>query len=682
MQRFSKCSPLDQIASIITILLIVISSLVGVTLSQERVSYNIYVVGEDRSLSGSKLEAAGHNVVWQPDALQIKLANLSVFDQVWFVDIFAVPDATGRANLVNFIKSGGKLFFVGDSYKPQRAPLYAWRDSIFNELGAGGVKQSADVNPSQTVYYTNPFHVTSYSPNTVRYIEHGEGRNGSFEQIGNGRVIVGAGLDATGDAIALAFNYGDLTEAVNSRAIIYLNSNNTTNWDLFVENLAKFLGPKDKTVLVAHETKALPDGSGHLRISLHNSREVSGIQLNLQDVPDVFTPIQISTTDRTINFSISYEENAAGVILMVISSEIGGTILPGTGAIIDLVYSVNPDVEMGDSAEIVISDAIVSDRYEVPLITDVMNGKFYCDVLKGDVITDGIIDVIDLVRVIDIILGRPPEATDIEREAADYNSDSEINILDVVAIINNILGREPAALQKNVGNKPGAWNLSRKVLDKGHTQINLPFQLIRDEVLIAAQLTISYDDEKVAIGEPVLMDRAADMTLASYDQDGKLTILIFSADGNSILPENSPVFTLPLSFLTDHISEDLISVDNLILIGEDFQPITLTNVETFNLNREIIPTKYNLLQNYPNPFNLQTEIQYSLPVDATVTLTIYNLLGEEIVKLLHNQEQSAGHYRVHWDGCDKSGVPVSSGIYLYRLLTPDYTNTRKLTVLK
>lgn len=673
----SKISRFSFFLSFAFLLLLSIS--VSVFADNEHISYNIYVVGEDRSNSGNMLAAAGHVVTWQSDALQIKLANLSVYDQVWFVDIFAVPDATGRANLINFIKSGGKLFFIGDSYKADRAPLYAWRDNLFNELGAGGVQQSIDVNPSQTTYYTNPFHVTSYSPNHVHHIEHGEGRNGSFANIGNGEVVVGAGLDATGDAIAITFDYGSMAEAENSRAIVYLNSNNTTNWNFYVENLAKFLGPKDKAVLFVKTTKALPGNTGKLKIALHNTKEISGIQFKLQDIPDLITPLQIRTTYRTANFSVSYEQDETGTLSVVLASEFGYHILQGTGDIVELYYMTKPNILVGDSADILLSDAIVSDKFEEPMLNEIFNGKFYCDVLKGDVVIDGDINVLDLVRVINIILERPPSPEYYELEAADYNSDSQINILDIVAIINSILGREPAGtLAKS---QAQASFIKPEIKLDGNSEIQIPINFSCDQPIISAQLNIRYNHERLKVHSPVLLPRAENMTIAANDKNGILKILIYSLAGNSIANSDQPIFYLPVTVKNNIVDGNLVNLENVILLGENCRVFTLTDVEEINAPQNLIPDSYSLFQNYPNPFNLKTEISYQIPEASAVNLSIYNLLGEEIITLVDKQ-QDAGKYKVLWDGKDKNGTVLPTGVYLYRVQTDQYAKSRKLTILK
>ncbi|UCG62773.1 MAG: T9SS type A sorting domain-containing protein [Candidatus Zixiibacteriota bacterium] len=94
-----------------------------------------------------------------------------------------------------------------------------------------------------------------------------------------------------------------------------------------------------------------------------------------------------------------------------------------------------------------------------------------------------------------------------------------------------------------------------------------------------------------------------------------------------------------------------------------------------------VPSYYSLSYAYPNPFNSHTTIPYSLENPARVDLSVYNLLGQK-VKTLVSGSKPAGEHMISWDGTDSKGEPVSSGIYLYRLRAGDYTNSRKMLLLK
>jgi len=89
-----------------------------------------------------------------------------------------------------------------------------------------------------------------------------------------------------------------------------------------------------------------------------------------------------------------------------------------------------------------------------------------------------------------------------------------------------------------------------------------------------------------------------------------------------------------------------------------------------------LPKVFALHQNYPNPFNPTTTIRYDLPVDARVSLRIYNALGQE-VKVLEDGTESAGFKTVEWNSTNGGGNAVSSGVYFYRLETVGLTNSGK-----
>ncbi len=79
-----------------------------------------------------------------------------------------------------------------------------------------------------------------------------------------------------------------------------------------------------------------------------------------------------------------------------------------------------------------------------------------------------------------------------------------------------------------------------------------------------------------------------------------------------------------------------------------------------------VPNKFALYQNYPNPFNPNTTIRYDLPEQSIVSLTIYDILGRE-VKTLVNGARVMGKHTAIWDGKDRFGIPVSTGMYIYRI---------------
>jgi len=96
---------------------------------------------------------------------------------------------------------------------------------------------------------------------------------------------------------------------------------------------------------------------------------------------------------------------------------------------------------------------------------------------------------------------------------------------------------------------------------------------------------------------------------------------------------------------------------------------------------DIVPLVYQLNSNYPNPFNPNTHISFNLADPGYTTISIYNILGQKIGTLV-NEYKPAGHYSVMWNGTNRSGKPVSSGIYFYRLESNEFTDTKKMLLLR
>ncbi len=115
-----------------------------------------------------------------------------------------------------------------------------------------------------------------------------------------------------------------------------------------------------------------------------------------------------------------------------------------------------------------------------------------------------------------------------------------------------------------------------------------------------------------------------------------------------------------------------------------FYGITSTESDRF------LPENFKLYQNFPNPFNPTTTIKYSLPSVGTghapslqmVSLVVYDVLGREVSTLVET-EQRPGNYEVKWDGLSASGGhQAASGIYLYKLITDIYSETKKMVLLR
>ncbi len=105
--------------------------------------------------------------------------------------------------------------------------------------------------------------------------------------------------------------------------------------------------------------------------------------------------------------------------------------------------------------------------------------------------------------------------------------------------------------------------------------------------------------------------------------------------------------------------------------------VTITDVNS----EEAIPTSFALFQNYPNPFNPSTTIKFAVSTHAHVVINIYDLNGQQIASIM-NEEKEAGYYSVSWNGKNKNGSSVTSGIYFYTIQAGSFSEVRKMLLLK
>jgi hypothetical protein len=170
--------------------------------------------------------------------------------------------------------------------------------------------------------------------------------------------------------------------------------------------------------------------------------------------------------------------------------------------------------------------------------------------------------------------------------------------------------------------------------------------------------------------EPIIEDQTGFMKISTLDQGDELRVLIYSPQGNAVSPGENSFFTLK-------------NAEGLTLTQAIFsdQEGNLLNGEINYNGEKGVPNSFCLSQNYPNPFNPETYIDFSVPTDEKISLKIYNIRGQ-LVKTLMDEEVKAGRHTVKWDGTNQDNQKVASGIYLYRLASQTYKQTRRMVLVK
>ncbi|KPK88580.1 hypothetical protein AMJ80_10900 [bacterium SM23_31] len=242
-----------------------------------------------------------------------------------------------------------------------------------------------------------------------------------------------------------------------------------------------------------------------------------------------------------------------------------------------------------------------------------------------------------------------------------------------------------------LGNKfSGGQNNSAKIALDGTPEVT--FENQEFTVFVSAEnvddllgfvFTIQYDADKITLVEDGAIREGDFLQTRSGSTE---TIFFNRATDDGIL-----VFGSLLGNNGDRVSGSG-TIANLTFcsLADDIHPeISLMKVKIANSEAEIrglgdvvqVPGEYSLSPNYPNPFNPETKIRFELPKASHVTLKIYNMLGQEVMTLV-NSDKKAGYHVVNWNGKNQFGHPVASGVYLYRIVTPEFSKTMKMLLIK
>ena len=146
--------------------------------------------------------------------------------------------------------------------------------------------------------------------------------------------------------------------------------------------------------------------------------------------------------------------------------------------------------------------------------------------------------------------------------------------------------------------------------------------------------------------------------------------------GGSSAYTYEPVVGDGIDFITGNVTYSYDKYEVLARSDADFGAVV-----SIADDKNVMPVTYKLDQNYPNPFNPTTTIQYGIAKEGLVTLTIYNILGQE-VKTLINTSQNGGVYKVVWNGLDNKNRMVSNGVYIYRIVSDNFVKSKKMVFLK
>ncbi|NWG28791.1 MAG: T9SS type A sorting domain-containing protein [Ignavibacteriaceae bacterium] len=212
------------------------------------------------------------------------------------------------------------------------------------------------------------------------------------------------------------------------------------------------------------------------------------------------------------------------------------------------------------------------------------------------------------------------------------------------------------------------------------------YQSFADSKYLLCTLLAIFGDGEVAsiFGAYLLIESKKLNAVAVYPAGGDVGGVYVTNDTragfvkeNNGLPSNPKVSALSGRVVQTRVSEEVEMYaglyENTSTGAKVYKRNFVVGVESITSE---IPNDYQLEQNYPNPFNPSTTIQFSIPEQSFITLEIFNALGEKVSSLV-SEELNAGTYKYEW----KAGN-LSSGVYYYKLIANDFSQTKKLILLR
>ena len=184
----------------------------------------------------------------------------------------------------------------------------------------------------------------------------------------------------------------------------------------------------------------------------------------------------------------------------------------------------------------------------------------------------------------------------------------------------------------------------------------------------------------------------------SVDPDGELVVYgleMDAADWSSVIISGVPDTSFDVSYailasILDTLNVSELTIDWTVFSTDGLDTVYADQVFSFTVDaydvlgieENLVPEVYALHQNYPNQFNPTPTLKDDLPEAAVVNIRIFDVLGREVISLIDNMYQNPGYKSVRWNGLNKDGKLAVSGMYFYVIKTENYSQTRKMLMIK
>jgi len=421
-------------------------------------------------------------------------------------------------------------------------------------------------------------------------------------------------------------------------------------------------------------------------INLRNATAVKALMFSLKSVADSLTVTAVTPVGRAAAFYSEFVKFGSTTRVLLIPANVTplatlSSAVPGT-TILNVAVTVKANTPGASKAIVSIDSLFAADASNVSFPLSTRNGVFWFG-QKGDILYDASINLFDVLRLIDVVLSRPPAASEYEKWAGDYNSDGSINVLDISSVISVAVAATASAPVASGSGSIGSARIESAMIPQNFAgDLEVPVTLQTSVPLTGLELVFQQNDH-FRINSAALTNLSKKMLIASRQNGGEVHVMLYSLDGQQIPIGAGTVLSLPITVTKSLEQSEPVQISSALAGAEGGKAVT-TYLQTSTQTQAVVPQCFALFQNSPNPFNMSTVITYDVPQAAnplSVQLQIFNTQGQ-LVRTLEDQLRTTGRYKVLWDGQNNSGAFVSSGIYFYKLIAGSTVLTRKLAVMK
>jgi hypothetical protein len=430
-----------------------------------------------------------------------------------------------------------------------------------------------------------------------------------------------------------------------------------------------------KATLSISSVETIPSSQAKVPLSITDASGIASGDIRLKYDSNILSISGIKTTPLTSGMTLITNTSVSGQIKIAMA---GASAIPsGSGSLIDISFTVNPNASIGTETVIQLVDTELYDESGKVIPMNFENGiiKIIQLCVKGDVNNDGYVRANDAMMILQFVAElRVPD--DYQKCAADFNSDGKIGSNDATLVLRKAVGLL-APSKDLIADRHISISLPEVYGIKGEV-ITIPIMIDNINILSSGDISISYDSKILHVVE--VLPTPDLLMVSNINQSGLIKI---SFAGTDRLTSNS-LGEIKFEVLTDDVSPLTFKVAELY--GIDAIPLKTKFINSQFSSWNIKPKQSILLQNYPNPFNPETWIPYQLNDGNEVTIRIHSLTGA-LIRELRLGHRPAGLYTTqdksaYWDGKNEAGEQVSSGVYFYNIQAGNYSATKKMIVTK